>query len=566
MPDGLVHIVPDKAALVLRVFFRQLHIAFHSAQRVAHIVHVFAQDERLFRLGFQIFPDFPRLGVHPAFHIGNGRKRAVMHHTFIMHQTAGVLGVEKLRHGQNILARIAFVAAGPDQHSGVVFVALQHAAGTVHHTVFPFRQAARHIPAGFDRAQLLPAAVAFQVGFIDHVNAVFVAQIIPQALVRVMAGAHGVDVVGFQHGHGGVHIIRINSAALFGVPFVAVYTVEHHTLPIQAHDAVLHLKAAETDVIGHHFLHGALCIFQRQLCMVQHRGLVAPRLNPLQLNRVPRHRAFIQGIALRVGQAQSHTDPFGLSIQLQLRGQQTSGVVLAQARFQPDVRQMHRRFGVQVYRAEHAGEAEKVLVLDPCCTAALVHFHADAVAGFFDVRRQVKFRGGKAVLGIAHELAIAPQVHGLFHPLEADAYPLPAQPGIQIKFPRIAADGVIVQIHLRRPQRTASIPRVQRVGVLQLTIALGLHMARHTDGTKARKIRSFAPEIRRALGRATAPYKAPHAVQRLAQAAVALRGFLHSTVAYMVRMGIQPVHGKHSRVAQPVQFRCHDNIAPFISA
>ena len=83
-----------------------------------------------------------------------------------------------------------------------------------------------------------------------------------------MAGAHGIDVVGLQHGHGGVHIIRINSAALFGVPFVAVYTVEHHTLPIQAHDAVLHLKAAETDVIGHHFLHGALCIFQRQLCMV----------------------------------------------------------------------------------------------------------------------------------------------------------------------------------------------------------------------------------------------------------------------------------------------------------
>ena len=73
-------------------------------------------------------------------------------------------------------------------------------------------------------------------------------------------------------------------------------------------------------------------------------------------------------------------------------------------------------------------------------------------------------------------------------------------------------------------------------------------MARHTDGTKARKIRSFAPEIRRALGRAAAPYKAPHAVQRLAQAAVALRSFLHSTVAYMVRMGIQPVHGKHSRV------------------
>ena len=47
-----------------------------------------------------------------------------------------------------------------------------------------------------------------------------------------MAGAHGIDVVFLEHGHGGVHVIRINDAALFGVPLVAVDAVEHDALAV----------------------------------------------------------------------------------------------------------------------------------------------------------------------------------------------------------------------------------------------------------------------------------------------------------------------------------------------
>ena len=144
----------------------------------------------------------------------------------------------------------------------MVFVAFQHAAGTVHHTVFPFRQAARHIPAGFDRAQLLPAAVAFEVRLVDHVDTVPVTQVVPQALVGVVAGAHGVDVVLFEHGHSGVHVVGADGAAPVGVPLVAVDAVEHDTFPVQAHDAVYHLKAAEADVVGHDLLQNAVGIAQ----------------------------------------------------------------------------------------------------------------------------------------------------------------------------------------------------------------------------------------------------------------------------------------------------------------
>ena len=115
----------------------------------------------------------------------------------------------------------------------------------------------------------------------------------------------------------------------------------------------------------------------------------------------------------------------------------------------------------------------------------------------FDVWRQVKFR---KLSRHTHELAIAPQVHGLFHTLEADAYLLPAQPGIQIKFQRIAADGSSFKSTCGG--RSALRPSHGYSVLVSADHSLGLHMARHTDGTKARKDPLLRARNRRALGRA----------------------------------------------------------------
>ena len=77
-----------------------------------------------------------------------------------------------------------------------------------------------------------------------------------------MARAHGVDVVGFQHGHGGVHIIRINSAALFGVPFVAVYTVELDGLAVD-----INLVVGNMNLTDAHTVRNSLA------GRVQHKGI-----------------------------------------------------------------------------------------------------------------------------------------------------------------------------------------------------------------------------------------------------------------------------------------------------
>ena len=73
-----------------------------------------------FGWGFEILADFPGLGVHPAFHVADGVERAAVEHTLIMHEASRVVVVEELRHGENILARVALIAAGPDQDGGVV--------------------------------------------------------------------------------------------------------------------------------------------------------------------------------------------------------------------------------------------------------------------------------------------------------------------------------------------------------------------------------------------------------------------------------------------------------------
>ena len=226
MPERLIHVVPDEAALILFVPVDQRNVAFHPAERVAHVVHILAEDKRLLGVGVQIFPDGGGAGVHPAFHIADVVKRTALEHALVMHKAAGIIFPEKRRHRADILAGIALVAAGPDQHCRVVFVALKHAARAIDHAVPPFGQAAGDIPARLHHAQLLPAAVAFKVGLVYHIDAVFIAEVIPPALVGVVAGTHSVDVVALKDGHRGVHITLVNGAALLGIPLMAVDTVE----------------------------------------------------------------------------------------------------------------------------------------------------------------------------------------------------------------------------------------------------------------------------------------------------------------------------------------------------
>ena len=577
MPQRLVHIVPNKAALVQGEFINHFYIAFHTAQGVAHIVHIFAADVGFLGIQFQIFPDFRRGGIHAGFHVRNslvfgtpvGAVGCTVHNTpgpvaaFVMHKAAGILGAEEVCHFHNVGTTEGFVAAGPEENGNVVFIPLEHGVCPIQHTVFPFRQTAGDVPFGINEHILLPGTVGLQIGFIHHVDTLAVAHKIPFAAVGIMAGADSVDVVALKNIHGSFHIRNSNAAAGGSVPFMPVHTVDDETFAVEGHDLVHHFKATEADVIG-----DISAVLHGQQYMVQFGSTVIPQTD------VGEYQFLGEQKSIPFSQSQITCPDFAVCIvgdlavnsgnsltaDSQTDSHPSCRQILVQRSIQPQVVHRNWHLCIQVHTAENTTEPEEVLVFQPGGTALLVYFHAEPVAGFLDIRSQIKVRGGKGVLTVTHKLTVEPHEECLFHTLEGNADPLVSECGIQIKFRHIAAHGIIRPVDVGRAQEGMAIPGIELVDILDLVIPLGFHMTGNMDGSKTGQVITVFPEVGRTQGRRFAPTEFPLTVQTLPKRGAVIVQFLRRSITDMVGMGIQPVDPEYGGVFQPFQIRDHSGI------
>ena len=97
-PDGLIHIVPDKAALIPRLPVGQVGIFVHGSAGIPHRVRVLAADKRFLRMLLQKCFDLRNRRVHLAFHVAGGGIASVRPDAFIMHQPPAVQSAEKFAH------------------------------------------------------------------------------------------------------------------------------------------------------------------------------------------------------------------------------------------------------------------------------------------------------------------------------------------------------------------------------------------------------------------------------------------------------------------------------------
>ena len=238
--------------------------------------------------------------------------------------------------------------------------------------------------------------------------------------------------------------------------------------------------------------------------------------------------------------------------------QLAGGIVLQKRGLQPQVVHIRGGLGVEKHAAEDAAEPEEVLILQPSRAAVLIDLHAQAVPGFPDVGSQVKVRGGEAVLGVANEVAVEPDIERLLHTLKGNAHPLPQQSRLQIEPAYIAAHMGILPVDFRGTKFRVAIPGVQGVDVLNFTIALQLHMSGHLNRTEIGIVEIFLPEVSRTPPGIFAPRKAPLPIQALAQGGFSLCHFFRVGKANVVRMGIQPVDPENGWVCEPIQIRIHN--------
>ena len=328
--------------------------------------------------------------------------------------------------------------------------------------------------------------MGFQIHLVNDVDAVPVAQAVEKALVGVVAGADGVDVVPL-HGHNiQLGFLLGDTASPGGGELVAVHPPEEDAPAVEQHQAVLDLEPAQAhrfpyclrqyavpvEHFNHQFVQAGLFrapepgAVHRQNCLLHCREGDFSACNlPLSVVQTAR------GIALA----------YGLHENADLAG----GEIIAEGRGNLHIPDMHRRKGVQVYLPEDAGEAEKVLILHPTGVGVLEHLGGQLVFSGNQIVRQLKLRGSESVLPIACVMPVAPYCKAALRPLEGDENPHPREALRQGEVLHIASHRVEFLGYLSRLYILAAVPGILGIHILGTAVSLELNVGGHRDGIPA---------------------------------------------------------------------------------
>mmetsp|Transcript_48926 Transcript_48926/g.79598 ORF Transcript_48926/g.79598 Transcript_48926/m.79598 type:complete len:319 (-) Transcript_48926:1448-2404(-) len=235
----LVNPVPHKAPLQSGVHVDRLPVLVHVAVAVAHGMCVLAQDQG---------PPFTRFRyglldlLHPVIHRAQDiRKHGVCHRIPFIVQYARVVQLpDEPRHGCMIGPTAGLVPERPEDDTGVVLVPGHHAAGPLTVSVAPELIVREHGHG--------VAAVRLDVGLIHDVEPVFVAQFVPQRIVRIMGGSDGVEIVLLQKQDVLNHVLLGDDVAMFRMVLVSVGAPDSEGDPIHMHQVILHLHLADADL------------------------------------------------------------------------------------------------------------------------------------------------------------------------------------------------------------------------------------------------------------------------------------------------------------------------------
>ncbi|MNE43569.1 hypothetical protein D3C80_1377530 [compost metagenome] len=166
-------------------------------------------------------------------------------------------------HGKEIIAPEGLVAQGPDDHGRMILVSLHHGIAAVDYVGTPFRSACGNVVLMQFLLSILPGTMCLQIRLVNHIEAVFIAQLIPNRLVRVMGSPYSIDVMGFHELNIADHIFFGQGAAGVAGEFMAVGAFQHNPFAVDFHQTVFDLKRAETNLAADSFLQLILIVHDR---------------------------------------------------------------------------------------------------------------------------------------------------------------------------------------------------------------------------------------------------------------------------------------------------------------
>ena len=382
----------------------------------------------------------------------------------------------------------------------MVFVPFQHRFGAGKHILPPLRAGTGQSPlVRAIRTQFLPCAVAFQIRLPDDIQAVFIAELQEIGVVRVVAGAHGVHVMGLEVFYIPQHLFPADRAAGTAAPLVAVDALEHDAAAVQKHLAVFQFKFAQTD-FQPGSLHQIPLVQQGNFRLVQVRLLGAPQGRALHrkgkgnilhilfhirvgLALAEHHAAVVFGRLAHLGRLLlpiEHHRHRSRTADLAIKSDSGAGKVRGKILLHKDIFQMQLRFCEQLHGAEQAAHAPEILIFQPAAGGKTVHLHGQGIFAGVDGGGHIKFRRGEGILRVADVNAVAPDGGGTVCPVQPQIAVCPVFR--QGETALVLPDGVIILWNFARVQLFVAVPRVLSVDIMGRAVGLaGLLQALHLD-------------------------------------------------------------------------------------
>ena len=571
-PDGLVDVIPDKAALIAAVLLiGKFRILVQSTVGVAHSMRIFALDIRPLIALCQILFNVLDRAVHMALDIGGFEEAGIIDHTFVMHQTGVIKAADHLCHLEQGLTAKRFVAQRPDQNSRMIFVTMVSEIHAVKQDSFPLRLiiGQNALDAANARLMDVPCAMGFQIVLCDQIQTILVAQVVQCILILVMAGTDGIDVV-LLHGDDvpkqflmGVYA---HSTTRNGAELMTVGTLEHDALAVEQHPIVLQLELAETDFLPGHLYQMACIVQQLDFQFIQSRVLCTPQVGVLHCMAEQRRTAvqcdfFGEHFQLTAAQGQTGC---ALTLHLQCNFQRgMSKIIPGKQRFDGYIFQMHGGDGVQPHAAEDAGEAEEVLIFAPAGGSPLEHLHSKFVHARLEIGSQIECVCGEAVLGVTHIRPVQPKSHAAFHTLELDVDGLALHGFRQLEVFYIACHRIEPLRDLARLYFFTAIPRILNIRVLGNVVALHLDVCRNMNVIPAAAIVIRLFKAGDGTGVVLCVGEFPDTVQLQRQRRGACPIFFAGSVSTETCMSIQHVFLEKGGVFYFCKIKCSHSISSF---
>ena len=449
------------------------------------------------------------------------------------------------------------VAHRPHDHAGVVAVADHHTRHALHKGNDPFGTV----------AQAAAGMVRLDIGFVDYIETVLVAEIVEIGIVGIMRRAHGVESEPFHQCRILPHLLARDGLARRVAMVVAIDADQLHRHAVDQHAPALDTYVPEPDAAAPGLDHPAVFVGEGEYERIEVRGFRSPfvrRRNPGLQQRIPDvvalgirfveqfadgHFERIAGIDPPVCDIEQlraqHIIPAARGIGARQRHRRTQlelriAILRIEHRPHAVIGDRGPRFGGQIDLAVDSAQPPMVRILQITSVAPFQHLDGQPVLALPQQFRNIEFGGQRAVLGIAGETAVHPYTAGRVDAAEVQYNPVAVPRTGHFESPDITSGGIIAPDKGRR----VGIG-INNIGVNRITVSGRLPAGGHFDTVPCGDIvfRSF--EALRRTGNVVGEAEAPDAVERkeARTAAVGRKCIFGRRIGVRGRARIEPAAG-----------------------